>query len=102
MKRSRVASVVVMVVLAVVVMLALGASLSGCCWGGKTVKETKTSPVNVETKSTGEQLMDLQKAHESGHQRRGVQKDEAEYHREIRKKIALSCLSLENETLVSE
>ena len=55
-----------MVVLAVVVMLALGASLSGCCWGGKTVKETKTSPVNVETKSTGEQLMDLQKAHESG------------------------------------
>lgn len=66
MKRSRVASVVVMVVLAVVVMLALGASLSGCCWGGKTVKETKTSPVNVETKSTGEQLMDLQKAHESG------------------------------------
>jgi uncharacterized membrane protein len=66
LKRSRVASVVVMVVLAVVVMLALGASLSGCCWGGKTVKETKTSPVNVETKSTGEQLMDLQKAHESG------------------------------------
>jgi hypothetical protein len=66
LNRSRVVSIVVMVALAVVVMVLLGASLSSCCWGGKTVKETKTSPVNVETKSTGEQLMDLQKAHESG------------------------------------
>jgi hypothetical protein len=50
---------------AVIVMVALAASLSGCCGGGtKEVRET--SPVNVETKSSGEQLMDLQKAHESG------------------------------------
>jgi hypothetical protein len=49
----------------VVVMVALGVSLSGCCGGGtKEVKQT--SPVNVETKSSGEQLMDLQKAYESG------------------------------------
>jgi len=49
----------------VVVMVALAASLSGCCGGGtKEVKQT--SPVNVETKSSGEQLMDLQKAKESG------------------------------------
>lgn len=48
-----------------VVMVALGATLSGCCGGGtKEVKQT--SPVNVETKSAGEQLMDLQKAYESG------------------------------------
>lgn len=57
MNGSRMASVVVMV--------ALGATLSGCCGGGtKEVKQT--SPVNVETKSAGEQLMDLQKARESG------------------------------------
>lgn len=43
-------------------MVALGATLSGCCGGG--VKEQ--TPVKVETKSAGEQLMDLQKAHESG------------------------------------
>lgn len=56
-KGSRVAGVVVMV--------ALAASLSGCCGGGsKEIKQT--SPVNVETKSAGEQLMDLQKAKESG------------------------------------
>ena len=65
MKRSRVTSVVVMVALAVVVMVALAVSLTGCCGGGtKEIKQT--SPVNVETKTTGEQLMDLQKAHESG------------------------------------
>lgn len=66
MKASRMASVVVMVV--------LGATLSGCCGGGKQQPVEKT-PVKVETtvqtspaqtKSTGEQLMDLQKAYESG------------------------------------
>ena len=49
----------------VVVMVALGLSLSGCCGGG-TKKIQQTSPVTVETKSSGEQLMDLQKAKESG------------------------------------
>ena len=57
MKGSRVAGVVVMV--------ALAASLSGCC-GGRSKEIKQTSPVNVETKSSGEQLMDLQKAKESG------------------------------------
>ena len=42
---------------------ALAASLWGCCGGSKTVEQT---PVNVQTKTTGEQLMDLQKAYESG------------------------------------
>jgi hypothetical protein len=41
----------------------LAASLWGCCGGSKTVEQT---PVNVQTKTTGEQLMDLQKAYESG------------------------------------
>lgn len=58
MKVSRMASVVVMVVLA--------GTLSGCCGGGTKKEVTQTSPVNVETKSSGEQLMDLQKAYESG------------------------------------
>jgi hypothetical protein len=49
----------------IVVMVALAGSLSGCCGGGtKEIKQT--SPVNVETKSSGEQLIDLQKAYESG------------------------------------
>jgi uncharacterized membrane protein len=50
-------------VAAAIVMLALVASLAGCCGGSKTVEQT---PVNVQTKTTGEQLMDLQKAYESG------------------------------------
>jgi uncharacterized membrane protein len=65
LNRSRVVSVVVMVALAIVVMVALAVSLTSCCGGG-TREIKQTSPVNVETKSTGEQLMDLQKAHESG------------------------------------
>lgn len=58
MNRSQVAGIVVMV--------ALAGSLSGCCGGGTKKEVTQTSPVNVETKSSGEQLMDLQKAYESG------------------------------------
>jgi len=56
---SRMASVVFMIV--------LGATLSGCCCGGgkKTIVE-KTQVQEVPTKSSGEQLMDLQKARESG------------------------------------
>ena len=50
-------------VAAAVVMLALVASMAGCCGGSKSVEQT---PVNVQTKTTGEQLMDLQKAYESG------------------------------------
>ena len=50
-------------VAAAIVMLALVAFLTGCCGGSKTVEQT---PVNVQTKTTGEQLMDLQKAYESG------------------------------------
>lgn len=48
-----------------VVVVALVGTLAGCCGGGKTTVESKT-PVNVQTKTTGEQLMDLQKAYESG------------------------------------
>jgi hypothetical protein len=48
---------------AAVVMLALVASMAGCCGGSKTVEQT---PVQVQTQTTGEQLMDLQKAYESG------------------------------------
>ena len=55
MRKSRVA--------AAVPMLALVAFLAGCCGGSHTVEKT---PVQVQTKSTGEQLMDLQKAYESG------------------------------------
>ena len=68
MKGSGMASAVVMVV--------MGATLSGCCGGGKQqpVEQTpvkvetnvQTSPAQVQTKSTGEQLVDLQKAYESG------------------------------------
>jgi uncharacterized membrane protein len=47
----------------VAVLFVVAASLSGCCGGSKTVEQT---PVNVQTKTTGEQLMDLQKAYESG------------------------------------
>lgn len=50
-------------VAAVVVSMMVAASLWGCCGGSKTVEQT---PVNVQTKTTGEQLMDLQKAYESG------------------------------------
>lgn len=45
--------------------LVMVGTLTGCCGGGKTTVESKT-PVNVQTKTTGEQLMDLKKAHESG------------------------------------
>ena len=49
------------------VMVALGTTLSGCCWrgGGKTVVE-QPPPQKIESQSTGQQLMDLQKARESG------------------------------------
>lgn len=50
-------------VAAAIVMLALVASLAGCCGGSKTVEKT---PVQVQTKTAGEQLTDLQKAYESG------------------------------------
>lgn len=47
------------------VMVALGTTLGGCCGGGKTVVQ-QPPPQTIETKSTGEQLIDLQKAYESG------------------------------------
>jgi len=50
---------------AAIVMLALVASLAGCCGGSKT-KTVEQTPIQVQTKTTGEQLMDLQKAYESG------------------------------------
>ncbi|TFH31072.1 MAG: SHOCT domain-containing protein [Deltaproteobacteria bacterium] len=50
-------------VAAAIVMLALVASLAGCCGGSKTVEKT---PIQVQTKTSGEQLTDLQKAYESG------------------------------------
>lgn len=50
-------------VAAAIVMLALVASLAGCCGGSKTVEKT---PVNVQTQTTGDQLIDLQKAYQSG------------------------------------
>ena len=46
------------------VLVALGATLGGCC-GRKTVVE-QSPPQTIETKSAGEQLIDLQKAYESG------------------------------------
>lgn len=56
-KRSRAVSLAIVV--------ALGMTLAGCCGGGgKTV--VQDSAPTIETKSAGEQLMDLQKAHESG------------------------------------
>jgi len=42
----------------------LGLVLAGCCGGGTTVKSN--TPVNVSTVPLGQQLMDLQKAYESG------------------------------------
>ena len=48
---------------AAIVMLALVASMAGCCGGSKTVEPT---PVNVQTQTTGDQLIDLQKAYQSG------------------------------------
>ena len=50
-------------VAAAIVMLALVASLSGCCGGNKTVQQ---GPVQVQTQTTGEQLIDLKKAYDSG------------------------------------
>jgi len=47
------------------VMVALGTTLGGCCGGGKTVVQ-QPAPQNVETHSAGQQLIDLQKARESG------------------------------------
>jgi hypothetical protein len=44
-------------------MLALVASLAGCCGGSRTVEKT---PVNVQSQTTGDQLIDLQKAYQSG------------------------------------
>ncbi len=48
---------------AAVLLFVATASLWGCCGGSKTVEQT---PVTVQTKTSGEQLMDLQKAYESG------------------------------------
>jgi uncharacterized membrane protein len=50
-------------VAAAIVMLVLVASMAGCCGGSKTVEPT---PVNVQTQTSGDQLMDLQKAYQSG------------------------------------
>jgi iron-sulfur cluster repair protein YtfE (RIC family) len=59
MGRSRVA--------AAIVMLALVASLAACCGGSTTVEKTvEKTPVNVQTQTTGDQLIDLQKAYQSG------------------------------------
>lgn len=49
---------------AAIVMLALVASMAGCCGGSHTVE--KATPVNVQTQTTGDQLIDLQKAYQSG------------------------------------
>ena len=51
---------------AVVLASILAISMGGCCGGSKEVKEVQQTPVQVQTKTTGEQLMDLQKAYESG------------------------------------
>ncbi len=52
---------------AVIGVCMLGALLGGCCGGGETTKEIQQStPINVQTKTVGDQLMDLQKAYESG------------------------------------
>lgn len=62
MKGLRVASAVVVVI--------MGVSLSSCCGGGKKQPPPEKTPIKVEnkveTKSAGEQLLDLQKAYESG------------------------------------
>ena len=47
-----------------VITLLLGAFIAGCCGGGTTVKST--TPVNVSTIPVGQQLIELQKAYESG------------------------------------
>jgi iron-sulfur cluster repair protein YtfE (RIC family) len=54
-------------VAAAIVMLALVASLAACCGGSTTVEKTvEKTPVNVQTQTTGDQLIDLQKAYQSG------------------------------------
>jgi hypothetical protein len=54
-------------VAAVVFASFLAVSIGGCCGGGTTVEKTvEKTPIHVEQKTTGEQLMDLQKAYESG------------------------------------
>jgi hypothetical protein len=50
-------------VAAAIFILALVASLAGCCGGSRTVEKT---PVTVQTHTTGDQLIDLQKAYQSG------------------------------------
>ena len=57
MNRSRMVSLAILVV--------LGSTLTGCCGGGGKTVVQDSSPT-IETKSAGEQLMDLQKAHENG------------------------------------
>lgn len=52
-------------VVSLAVMVALGTTLGGCCGGKETVVQ-QPAPQNIETKSAGEQLIDLQKAYESG------------------------------------
>ena len=49
---------------ALVITALLGAFAAGCCGGGTTVKST--TPVNVSTIPVGQQLIELQKAYESG------------------------------------
>lgn len=59
MGRTRAAAVVAASMLAVF--------MGGCCGGGTTVEKTvEKTPIQVEQKTAGEQLMDLQKAYESG------------------------------------
>jgi len=54
-------------VAAAIVMLGLVASMAGCCGGSTTVEKTvEKTPVNVQTQTTGDQLIDLQKAYQSG------------------------------------
>jgi hypothetical protein len=56
MKNTRIETLVVAVL--------LGSLIAGCCGGGTTVKST--TPVNVSTIPVGQQLIELQKAYESG------------------------------------
>jgi hypothetical protein len=48
-----------------VITLLLGALIAGCCGGGGTTVKSST-PVNVSTIPVGQQLIELQKAYESG------------------------------------